>query len=76
MAYISLILERLRMLSRLLKLFKTFTNELLSVQTTCQHLKNAGMKAVVKKKRPLFSKYHGKARLDFAISHQYWTVED
>ena len=34
------------------------------------------MKAVVKRKRPLLSKHHRKARLDFAISHQHWTVED
>ena len=34
------------------------------------------MKAVVKRKRPLLSKRHRKARLDFTISHQHWTVED
>jgi hypothetical protein len=34
------------------------------------------MKAVVKKKRPLLTLRHKKARLDFAISHQDWTVED
>ena len=58
------------------KALQDITNEPLSAQTTCQHLKNAGMKAVVKRKRPLLSKYYGKARLDFAISHQHWTVED
>jgi transposase len=34
------------------------------------------MKAVVKKKKPLLSKKHRKARMDFAVAHQYWTVED
>jgi len=34
------------------------------------------MKAVVKKKRPLLSKHQRRERLDFAIAHQDWTVED
>jgi hypothetical protein len=35
------------------------------------------MKAVVKKKRPLLTKCHNRReRLDFALSHQDWTVED
>jgi hypothetical protein len=34
------------------------------------------MKAVVKKKRPLLKKRHRQARLDFALTHQHWTVED
>jgi hypothetical protein len=34
------------------------------------------MKAVVKKKRPLLTKRHRRERLDFALSHQDWTVED
>ena len=34
------------------------------------------MKAVVKRKRPLLSKRHRRARLDFAIAHKDWTVED
>jgi len=39
-------------------------------------LKEAGLKAVVKKKRPLLSKRHRKERLDWAVAHQHWTVED
>jgi DDE superfamily endonuclease len=35
-----------------------------------------GMKAVVKRKKPLLTKRHRKERLDFAISHQHWTIED
>jgi len=34
------------------------------------------LKAVVKKKRPFLSKKHRKERMDFALAHQYWTVED
>ena len=31
-----------------------------------------GIKAVVKKKRPLLSKRHQKERIEFTVSHQYW----
>jgi len=34
------------------------------------------MKAVVKRKRPFLSKRHRRERLDFALAHQDWTVED
>ena len=51
------------------KALQDITNEPLSAQTTCQHLTKAGMKAVVKRIRPLLSKRHRKARLDFANSH-------
>jgi hypothetical protein len=46
------------------------------VETVRRGLKKAGMKAVVKKKRPLLSKRHRQERLDFAIQHKDWTVED
>src|SRR5258708_35052493 len=36
----------------------------------------AGWKAVVKKKRPMLSRHHRKERMDFAISHKEWTLED
>jgi hypothetical protein len=39
-------------------------------------LKKARMKAVVKAKKPLFTKRHRKERMDFALAHQDWTVED
>jgi len=51
-------------------------NQPLSAQTTHHYLKEAGMKAVVKKKRPLLTKHHRRERLDFAIQHQDWTTED
>jgi DDE superfamily endonuclease len=34
------------------------------------------MKAVVLKKKPHLTRRHRKERLDFAIAHQYWTMED
>jgi transposase len=52
------------------------TNQSLTSQTTCNHLKKAGLKAVVKAKKPLLTKRHRKERLDFALAHQDWTVED
>ena len=34
------------------------------------------MKAVVKRKRPLLSAKHRRERMDFALAHKDWTVED
>ena len=48
----------------------------LSTRTVSRHLKKAGMKAVVKRKRPFLKKAHRKARYDWALAHQHWTVED
>jgi hypothetical protein len=47
-----------------------------SSKTVCRSLSKAGMKAVVKKKRSFLSKKHCKARLDWALAHQDWTLED
>src|SRR5258708_35244273 len=47
-----------------------------SVQTVQRALKKTGLKAVVKAKRPALSQCHCRERLDFAKSHQHWTVED
>ena len=52
------------------------TNQSLSVETVRQHLKKAGLKAAVKKNKPLLTKRHMRERLDFAIAHKDWTVED
>ena len=53
------------------------TNQPLSTQTIRHHLKDTeGMKAVILKKKPLLLWHHQKERLDFAIAHQHWTVED
>src|SRR5258705_678854 len=50
--------------------------ESVSVQTVQRALKKTGLKAVVKAKRPALSQCHHRERLDFAKSHQHWTVED
>jgi len=51
-------------------------NQPVSPDTMRRHLKKVGMKAVVKKKKPLLSARHKKERLDFAEAHRDWTVED
>ena len=48
----------------------------ISTETIHRGLKKAGLKAVVKCKHPFLSKHHQRERLDFATSHQHWTVED
>ena len=58
------------------KALRNVTNKSLCAQTVCNSLKAAGMKALVKKKKPFLSKRHRKARMDFALAHQHWTVED
>ena len=58
------------------KALQEATNKTFSVQTLRNHLKDTGMKAVVKKKRPLLLKRHRKARMDFALAHKDWTIED
>jgi Transposase len=55
---------------------KDIINQPLSAKTVHCHLSQAGMKAVAKRKRPFLSKQHRRERLDFAITHQDWTVED
>src|SRR5215471_5552324 len=58
------------------KALRNVTNQPLSAQTVCCSLKATGLKAVAKKKKPFLSKKHRKARMDFALAHQDWTVED
>jgi len=55
---------------------KNITNQSLSSQTVRRYLKREGMKAIVKKKRPLLKDKHKEARYDFALEHKDWTVED
>ena len=50
--------------------------ESISARTIGRALKEAGMKAVVKRKRPRLTKRHRRKRLDFALAHKNWTVED
>ena len=58
------------------KTLSTITSQSISTQTIRRYLKNHGSKAVVKQKKPLLSKKHWQACLDFALAHQYWTMED
>ena len=55
---------------------RNITNQPLSVHTIRRCLRQAGLKSVVKKKRPLLSARHRRNRMDFALSHQHWTIED
>ena len=58
------------------KSLEELTNQSLSAETVCNYLKNAGMKAVKKKKKPKLSVKHRRARMDFALAHRDWTLED
>jgi hypothetical protein len=51
-------------------------NNTLSAQTVHRCLKEAGMKPVVVQKRPRLLPCHRRERLDFAIAHKDWTMED
>ena len=55
---------------------RDITNTPLSPQTVRGHLKKAGLKAVVRKNKPLLTPRHRRNRLDHAIAHQDWTVDD
>ena len=39
-------------------------------------LKSHGLKAVVKKNKPLLTKHHIRQRLEFAERYQHWTLDD
>ena len=58
------------------KTLHNLTNQSISSKTVRMSLKMAGMKAVVKTKRPLLSKRHRRNRMDFALAHKDWTLED
>ena len=58
---------------------KTLSNDInqpLHPNTIHHHLRKSGMKAVVKSKHPLLSAKHRKTRMDWAIAHKDWTIED
>jgi hypothetical protein len=57
-------------------MLRDITNNPPSAQTACRGLKKAGMKAVVKAKKPLLTQRHRQARLDFANSYKDYTVDD
>ena len=62
--------------TQITQILQQVINRSLTSQTTRNHLKRAGLKAVVEAKRPLLTKRHRKERLDFALAYQDWTVED
>ena len=56
------------------KALQHITNQPVTPQTVCRHLRETSMKAVVKKKKPLLSYKHRKERMDFAIGYKDWTL--
>jgi transposase len=50
---------------------RNVTNQPLSSHTVRWGLKKAGMRAVVKKDKPLLTKVHRRAHVDFALEHQH-----
>ncbi|KAI0991949.1 hypothetical protein K3495_g16238 [Podosphaera aphanis] len=45
-------------------------------QTVRKFLRESGLKAKKKPKKPALTARHWKARLDFALRHKEWTIED
>jgi len=45
-------------------------------QTVRNALRRAGLKSAVKQKKPFLSKAHQRRRLEFALEHQHWTLDD
>ena len=62
--------------SQVTRILQNINKTSLSIETVRKGLKKAGWKAVVKKKRPMLSRHHKKARMDVALSHKEWTLED
>jgi len=52
------------------KALQTITNKPIIAQKVCRHLSTTGMKAVVKRKKPLLSQKHRKGRMEFEIRHK------
>lgn len=57
-------------------ILRDITNKPLSDQTVRNYLRKEGLRAVVKKKKPLLSRKQATDRLDFAIAHRDWTIDD
>lgn len=58
------------------KILTDTTNMDVSSQTICRALRKVGLRAGAKTKKPALKPRHKSARLDFAIEHQHWTMED
>ncbi|HVI21742.1 MAG TPA: IS630 family transposase, partial [Bacillus sp. (in: firmicutes)] len=61
---------------QLVQELRTTTTTHVGADTIRRSLKQAGMKAITKKKKPRLLPRHIRQRLDFALCHQHWTVED
>src|SRR5258705_4337579 len=61
---------------KITKTLQNIKNQPLSSKPVHWLLKEAGMKAVVKRKKPILTKCHRRKWLDFTIAHQDWIVED
>jgi hypothetical protein len=61
---------------QLARVLQGLTNKPINPSTVRRGLQTAGMKAIVKRKRPFLTKRHKNLRMDFAVAHQFWTVED
>src|SRR5882762_7441635 len=61
---------------KITKTLQNIKNQPFSSKPVHWLLNEAGMKAVVKRKKPILTKCHRRKWLDFTIAHQDWTVED
>src|SRR5215475_3309877 len=52
---------------QIIRTLRDIINQPLSAKTVCCHLSQAGMKAVVKRKRPFLSKQHRREKLDLPL---------
>jgi transposase len=62
--------------TQLVRELKDTTNIDVCDDTIRNVLKEAGLKAITKKKKPKLSSTHIRQRLEFAKRYQYWTAED
>jgi hypothetical protein len=46
------------------------------VQAISNTLRKEGLRSAVRQKKPFLSRACRKARLDFALEHQHWTMDD
>ena len=58
------------------KMLSNINDSTVSACTVRRALKDSGLKAIVKQKKPLLSARHRKLRMDFAFRYENWTVED
>jgi len=62
--------------TQLVRELKDTSETEVSTTTIRRMLKEAGLKSITKKKKPRLLPSHIRQRLNFAIGHQHWTVED